>query len=94
MEPIIHIPKLGGSVPVGDPRADLQVVAMQHRHQMDKHCSLAAEHDCTVKVVRGKISFDSQNDKYASQLSCNASPEAYLSLRVTVKRICHLVNAM
>jgi hypothetical protein len=32
----------------------------------------------TVKVVRGKVSFDSQNDKYASQLSSDASPEAYL----------------
>jgi hypothetical protein len=46
----------------------------------------------TVKEVRGKVSFDSQNDKYTSQLSCDASPEAYLSLRVTVKRIFHLVN--
>jgi hypothetical protein len=45
----------------------------------------------TVKVVQGKVSFDSQNDKYTSQLSCDASPEAYLSLRLTVKRICHLV---
>jgi hypothetical protein len=49
----------------------------------------------TVKEVRGKVSFDSQNDKYASQqLSCDASPEAYLSLWVTVKRICHFVNKM
>jgi hypothetical protein len=46
----------------------------------------------TVKGVRGKVSFDSQNDKYASKLSCDASPKAYLSLRVTVKRICHLVK--
>jgi hypothetical protein len=46
----------------------------------------------TVKGVRGKVSFDSQNDKYATQLSCDASPEAFLSLRVTVKPICHLVN--
>jgi hypothetical protein len=36
----------------------------------------------TVKVVRGKVLFDSQNDKYASQLSGDDSPEAYLSLRV------------
>jgi hypothetical protein len=28
----------------------------------------------TVKEVRGKVSFDLQNDKYASQLSCDASP--------------------
>jgi hypothetical protein len=48
----------------------------------------------TVKEVRCKVSFDSQNGKYASQLSCDASAEAYLSLRVTVKRICHLVNEM
>jgi hypothetical protein len=33
----------------------------------------------TVKGARGKVSFDSQNDKYASQLSCEASPEASLS---------------
>jgi hypothetical protein len=33
----------------------------------------------TVKGARGKVSFDSQNDKYASQLSCEASPKAYLS---------------
>jgi hypothetical protein len=54
----------------------------------DTHTS----HCITVKDVLVKLSFDSQNDKYASQLSCDASPEAYLSLRVTVKRICHLVN--
>jgi hypothetical protein len=36
---------------------------------------------CTVKGARGKVSFDSQNDKYASKLSSDASPEAYLSLR-------------
>jgi hypothetical protein len=36
---------------------------------------------CTVKGARGKVSFDSQTDKYASQLSNDASPEAYLSLR-------------
>jgi hypothetical protein len=35
----------------------------------------------TVKGARGKVSFDSQNDKYASKLSSDASPEAYLSLR-------------
>jgi hypothetical protein len=35
----------------------------------------------TVKGARGKVSFDSQNDKYASELSSDASPEAYLSLR-------------
>jgi hypothetical protein len=35
----------------------------------------------TVKGARGKVSFDSQTDKYASQLSNGASPEAYLSLR-------------
>jgi hypothetical protein len=35
----------------------------------------------TVKGARGKLSFDSQTDKYASQLSSDASPEAYLSLR-------------
>jgi hypothetical protein len=35
----------------------------------------------TVKGARGKVSFDSQTDKYASQLSSDASPEAYLSLR-------------
>jgi hypothetical protein len=33
----------------------------------------------TVKGTRGKVSFDSQNDKHASQLSCDASPEVYLS---------------
>jgi hypothetical protein len=32
----------------------------------------------TVKELRGKVSFDSQHDKYASQLSCDASPEAYI----------------
>jgi hypothetical protein len=48
----------------------------------------------TVKGARGKVSFDSQNDKYASQLSCDASSEAYLKLRVAVKHICHLVNKM
>jgi hypothetical protein len=42
----------------------------------------------------GKLSFDSQIDKYDSQLSCDASPEAYLSLRVIVKRICHLESKM
>jgi hypothetical protein len=30
-------------------------------------------------VARGKVSFDSQNDKYASHLSCDASPEVYLA---------------
>jgi hypothetical protein len=38
-------------------------------------------HLYTVKGTRGKVSFDSQNDKYASKLSSDASPEAYLSLR-------------
>jgi hypothetical protein len=33
----------------------------------------------TVKGARGKVSFDSQTDKYASQLSSDASPEVYLS---------------
>jgi hypothetical protein len=33
---------------------------------------------CTVKGSRGEVSFDSQKDKYASQLSCDASSEAYL----------------
>jgi hypothetical protein len=32
----------------------------------------------TVKGARRQVTFDSQNDKYASQLSCDASPEAYL----------------
>jgi hypothetical protein len=41
-----------------------------------------------------KVSFDSQHDKFASQLSCDASPETYLSLMVTVARICHFVNEM
>jgi hypothetical protein len=36
---------------------------------------------CTVKGARGKVLFDSQTDEYASQLSRDASPEAYLSLR-------------
>jgi hypothetical protein len=31
----------------------------------------------TVKGARGKVSFDSQNDKY-TQLSCDTSSEAYL----------------
>jgi hypothetical protein len=35
----------------------------------------------TVKGARGKLSFDSQTDKYASQLSTDAPPEAYLSRR-------------
>jgi hypothetical protein len=35
----------------------------------------------TVKRAQGKVSFDSQNDKCASKLSSDASPEAYLSLR-------------
>jgi hypothetical protein len=35
----------------------------------------------TVKGSRGKVLFDSQNDEYASQLSRDAAPEAYLSLR-------------
>jgi hypothetical protein len=34
----------------------------------------------TVKGSRGKVLFDSQTDKYASQLSSDPSPEAYLSL--------------
>jgi hypothetical protein len=58
------------------------------------HCNIIIYFSHTVKVVRGKVSFDSQNDIYTSQLSWDASPEAYLSLRVTVKRICHLVNEM
>jgi hypothetical protein len=33
----------------------------------------------TVKGARGKVSFESQNDKYASKLSYDASPEVYLS---------------
>jgi hypothetical protein len=33
----------------------------------------------TVKGARGKVWFDSLNIKYASKLSCYASPEAYLS---------------
>jgi hypothetical protein len=33
----------------------------------------------TVKGTQGKVSFDSRNDKYASKLSCYASPEAYKS---------------
>jgi hypothetical protein len=32
----------------------------------------------SVKGVWGEVSFDSQNDKYASHLSCDASSEAYL----------------
>jgi hypothetical protein len=32
----------------------------------------------TVKGARGKVLFDSQNDIYASQLSCDASPEVYI----------------
>jgi hypothetical protein len=35
----------------------------------------------TVKGARGKVSFDSLTDKYASQLSNDASSEAYLSIR-------------
>jgi hypothetical protein len=35
----------------------------------------------TVKGARGKVSFDSQTDQYVSQLSSDASPDAYLSLR-------------
>jgi hypothetical protein len=35
----------------------------------------------TVKGARGKVLFDSQSDEHASQLSSDASPEAYLSLR-------------
>jgi hypothetical protein len=35
----------------------------------------------TVKRALGKVSFDSQTGIYASQLSSDASPEAYLSLR-------------
>jgi hypothetical protein len=31
----------------------------------------------TVKGSRGEVSFDQQKDKYASQLSCDASPEVY-----------------
>jgi hypothetical protein len=33
----------------------------------------------TVKRARGQVSFDSLNVKYASKLSCYASPETYLS---------------
>jgi hypothetical protein len=33
----------------------------------------------TLKGARGKVPFDSQNDKYASQLSYDASREVYLS---------------
>jgi hypothetical protein len=32
----------------------------------------------TVKGSRREVSFDSQNGKYASQLSCGASSEGYL----------------
>jgi hypothetical protein len=32
----------------------------------------------TVKCARRQVTFYSQNDKYASQLSCDASSEAYL----------------
>jgi hypothetical protein len=39
------------------------------------------DHVNTVKGARGKVPFDSQRDKYASKLSSDASPEAYLSLR-------------
>jgi hypothetical protein len=37
----------------------------------------------TVKGTRGKVSFESQYKKYASQLSCDASPEMY--------SICHIL---
>jgi hypothetical protein len=53
-----------------------------------EHCWLAVEliivtmrvpgESCTVKGSRREVSFDSQNGKYASQLSCDASPEVYL----------------
>jgi hypothetical protein len=36
----------------------------------------------TEKGSRREVTFDSQNGKYASQLSCGASSEAYLYLRV------------
>jgi hypothetical protein len=39
----------------------------------------------TEKGFRGKISFDAQNGKYASQLSCDASPDAYLPLHGKLK---------
>jgi hypothetical protein len=39
----------------------------------------------TVKRARGEVSFDSLNVKYASKLSCYASPEAYLA---------HLISKM
>jgi hypothetical protein len=32
----------------------------------------------TVKGARRQVTFDSQKDKYASQLSCDVSSEAYL----------------
>jgi hypothetical protein len=42
--------------------------------------SLLGNGSYTVKVARGKVSFDSQKDQYASQLSYeyDASSEAYL----------------
>jgi hypothetical protein len=49
---------------------------------MEKYISyFAHQHKCycAVKGARGKVSFYSQNDKYASQFSCDASPDAYLS---------------
>jgi hypothetical protein len=42
-----------------------------------KFYSGSLESSYTVKGARGKVSFDSQNDKYASQLSCDTSSEAY-----------------
>jgi hypothetical protein len=42
----------------------------------------------TVKGARGKVSFDSQIDKYASQLSSDASPEAHLSVFVILEVRC------
>jgi hypothetical protein len=52
------------------------------------------DYDYTAKGAQGKVPFDSQNGKYASPLSCDASPVAYLPLRVIVKRICHFVSKM
>jgi hypothetical protein len=38
-------------------------------------------HRYTVKGARGKVSFDSQTDIYASQLSSDASPEEYWKMK-------------
>jgi hypothetical protein len=52
---------------------------LPNAHAVDFHYAAPSSTLLTVKRARGKVSFDSQNVKCASKLSCYASPESYLS---------------